>query len=106
MAPSKTKPAPLRTGTGSGLHCLAADAVRIDTAAFVNFQIQTAGRRAVAEAVACGARFILTGRDFLWESTPGADRSRIREIISDAKTESVRWRAFCAAVAETARGAP
>lgn len=63
-------------------------------------------RRAVGEAIACGARFILTPRDFLWEPAPGANRSRIRKIIADAKASSAaQWRAFRTAIAEVV-GAP
>jgi hypothetical protein len=101
MASERTKPPGLASQGGSELHCLAADAVRVDTATLAKFQ----ARRAVGEAIACGARFIPTSRDFLWETDPGANRSRIRAIIADAKASSADyWRAFVAAIVEAAGG--
>lgn len=71
----------------------------IDTAFERPSSVEDDARRAVNEAVAAGARFVITQRDFLWESAPGANRSRIRKIIADAKAGSAaEWHAFVAAV--------
>lgn len=78
----------------------------INTAADRSPEMEDDARRAVDEAIACGTRFTQTARDFLWEPAPGANRSRIRKIIADAKAGSAaEWHAFVAAVHDHAAAA-
>lgn len=107
---AKQKPARVARGTGFEFApCSAAgDGSKISLSAHVctpHLAVLVAARDLVDEAVACGARFIPTARDFLWEPAPGANRSRIRKIIADAKAGPAgEWHAFVAAVREYAKG--
>jgi hypothetical protein len=100
MPSDTTKPGSLATEPDSELQCLAAYGSYLTSQ---RASVQQKARQAVAEAIDCGARFILTERDFLWEPSPGANRSRIRKIIADAKSGSAAgWHAFRAAIAAAA----
>lgn len=111
MVSKTAKPPGLASRSGSELHCLAASAVRQDSAPAPIFQAEANARDAVAEMIGRGARFEITrqpGREtsFLW-SLHGDDRDRdkCRAIIADAKAQNaVYWQASSQRSANTPEG--